>query len=74
MGDHMVNSLNYSDTDRNRDKCKYNCQFLGDVTIVTTQAIEEGEEFIIDYWYNTESLDLKPTKKTLQIPLRKLKK
>ena len=41
----MVNSPNYPDMDRNRDRSKYNCQFPGYFTIVTTKVIVEGEEF-----------------------------
>ena len=44
MGDHMVNNPNYPDTDRNCDRIKYNCQFLGVLTIVTTKVIEVGKK------------------------------
>ena len=53
-GGHMVNSPNYPDTDRNRDKSKYNFQFLGNFTIMTTKVIEEDDGFMIDYRYTRE--------------------
>ena len=64
IGAHMVNSPNYLNMYNNRDSNKYNFYFLEDYTIVTLK----GVDILIEYQYNIDKLDSKPTKKSTTNP------
>ena len=66
-----MNSPNDSNMDKNNDKSRFNCYFLGDFTIVTLNGVAMGENILIAYQYNIDKIDSKTIKESATDPTKK---